>query len=551
MRFVDFVDFLDRIGATKSKNAKVSIASELLRNLEPKELSAAVYLMRGRVFSIYDQRELNIGWSTIWGVISRLSRIQPDSLARILKETGDLGLMSERALTKKKLTLLHTREIDLTYVYKELRRMANLTGPGSTRQRARSLLGILGNVSPIESRYIVRIIVGEMRYGFQEGLLEEAISNAFDVPLGLVRRANMLTSDLGSVAEMARESPDGLRELGIEPFRPVRHMLAEPASSIEEALNYHNRKVSIEWKYDGCRLQVHKARKKVGIYSRKLEDVTGSFPEMLSEFSRIEHDFVIDGEAIHWDRGKPGAFQYLIRRLRRKRDIDKMARKYPSKFFAFDILFLDGVQLIDEPYAKRREILETAIPSGQFVTCSERFEYESVEKTMSLFRSGLDLGYEGLVIKNLDSTYKPGKRGRHWFKYKEALETLDLVVLMAEYGHGSRAGLLSDYTFGAWNRERIELIPVGKAYSGLTDDGFEEMTKRLSTITIREAGTRVYVKPQVVMEVAFGDIQKSPRYSSGFALRFPRIKAIRYDLGLDDVDSVQRIEQIYNSQKRK
>lgn len=551
MRFVDFVDFLDRIGATKSKNAKVSIASELLRNLEPKELSAAVYLMRGRVFPIYDQRELNIGWSTIWGVISRLSRIQPDSLARILKETGDLGLMSERALTKKKLTLLHTREIDLTYVYKELRRMANLTGPGSTRQRARSLLGILGNVSPIESRYIVRIIVGEMRYGFQEGLLEEAISNAFDVPLGLVRRANMLTSDLGSVAEMARESPDGLRELGIEPFRPVRHMLAEPASSIEEALNYHNRKVSIEWKYDGCRLQVHKARKKVGIYSRKLEDVTGSFPEMLSEFSRIEHDFVIDGEAIHWDRGKPGAFQYLIRRLRRKRDIDKMARKYPSKFFAFDILFLDGVQLIDEPYAKRREILETAIPSGQFVTCSERFEYESVEKTMSLFRSGLDLGYEGLVIKNLDSTYKPGKRGRHWFKYKEALETLDLVVLMAEYGHGSRAGLLSDYTFGAWNRERIELIPVGKAYSGLTDDGFEEMTKRLSTITIREAGTRVYVKPQVVMEVAFGDIQKSPRYSSGFALRFPRIKAIRYDLGLDDVDSVQRIEQIYNSQKRK
>lgn len=551
MKFGKFVDFLERIGETASKKAKVSIAAELLRSLGPERSQRAVYLMRGGIFPAYDQRELNVGWSTLWKIIESLSAYEEEELSGFYKETGDLGLTAEKALDKRRMAPLRTEEVELDDVYDALVRVANLTGPSSTGKRERYLLGLLGQASPVEAKYIVKIMTGEMRYGFQEGLLEEAIAECSDVPLELVRRANMLTSDLGFVARTAGESPDDLKRLDVEPFRPVRHMLAESAATIEEAIEHHSGEVSIEWKYDGARLQVHKLKGKVKIYTRRLEDVTRSFPELLPELASIPHDLIVDGEAVYWKDGKPGAFQYLIRRLRRKRDIRRMARTYQSKFFAFDILYLDGGSLVDEAYANRREILERVVPRGERVTCSERFEFSSIRHTRDLFRKGLGFGYEGLMIKDLRSAYEPGKRGKHWFKYKEALETLDLAVIIAEYGHGSRAGLLSDYTFGAWSDDRTRLVPVGKAYSGLTDDEILEMTGRLKRLAIKEIGTRVHVKPEVVMEVAFGDVQRSPRYPSGLALRFPRIKAIRDDLDLEGVDGVGKLRRIYERLRRK
>ncbi|HID90475.1 TPA: ATP-dependent DNA ligase [Candidatus Bathyarchaeota archaeon] len=545
MRFEAFVGFLERIRATTSRNEKVSIAASLLGSLRPREIRPAIYLMRGTVFPAHDQRELNVGWSTLWRAISKLSAYGDEELIELYKRAGDLGLLAERAMLKRKVAPLHVREIELEDVYDTLVRVATLTGPSSAEHKERHILGLLGQVSPPEAKYVVKIVAGEMRYGLREGLLEEAIAKAFGAPLALIRRANMLTSDLGFVAETASKSVEELERLNIRLFRPVKHMLAEPSDTLEGAISYHGGKVAIEPKYDGCRLQVHKGGKEAKIYSRRLEDVTRSFPELVSELVSIPHDFIIDGEAVYWKDGRPGPFQYLVRRLRRKEDIDRVVRMYPSMFFAFDILYLDGASLVDRTYEERRKILEGVIPDGRHIACSERFTFTNLDEARRLFERSLEMGYEGLMIKDLESTYKPGRRGKHWFKYKEALETLDLVVVMAEYGHGARAGLLSDYTFAAWDENHAELVPVGKAYSGLTDAEILDMTRRLRRLAVKEVGTRVYLEPKIVMEVAFGDVQRSPRYPIGLALRFPRIKAIRDDLGLEDVDTVKRIRQIY------
>ncbi|MDG6991489.1 MAG: ATP-dependent DNA ligase, partial [Nitrososphaerota archaeon] len=382
--------------------------------------------------------------------------------------------------------------------------------------------------------------------GMVSGLLEEAIADALDLPADVAARAHMVLGDIGT---FARAAADGeAAGVKITPFRPVNFMLAEPCATSKEIAEHFGRLVYAEYKYDGIRAQVHKSKGSVRVYSRRLEEVTASFPEVVTALSAAKGDFILDGEAVPFAQGRPLPFQLLQRRLRRMEDFQGAASRAPIVYFAFDILYLNGEETVDLPLSERRRLL-AGVVSGTSAKTAETFDVTTEEDVATAFRRSRDLGYEGLVVKDPGSPYGMGKRGSGWVKLKEELDTLDVVIVAAEYGHGKRAGVISDYTFAV--RDGDELKTVGKAYSGLTDKEIEEMTRRLKEITVKDFGYRRQVKPEIVVEVAFDSVQKSGRHDGGYALRFPRIKRIRTDKGLGDVDDLAKVEKIFQGQKLK
>jgi DNA ligase-1 len=400
--------------------------------------------------------------------------------------------------------------------------------------------------SPLEGKYLVKVLTGEMRTGLVGGLVEEAIAAAYGIPREEAARAHMLVGDLGLLAKAGASGKTGL--LKLQPFRPVNFMLAEPMATAEAIAGHFGKKVLAEYKYDGVRAQVHRHLGEVRVYSRRLEDITASFPEVALALHGKREDLIVDGEIVPFSHGRPLPFQLLQRRLRRMEDFEEAAKNAPVVYFAFDLLLKGSDEMVEVPLRRRRNELEAAV-RGTSVQMAESKTVETAEEVQQMFRKSRDLGYEGLVVKDLDSVYTMGKRGSGWVKLKEELDTVDAVIVAAEYGHGKRAGVISDYTFAV--RDGARLKTIGKAYSGLTDVEIDEMTRRLKDITIKDYGYRRSVKPEIVLEVAFDSIQRSDRHDSGYALRFPRIKRIRYDKSLPDIDTLEKVEGIFRRQKLK
>jgi DNA ligase-1 len=325
-------------------------------------------------------------------------------------------------------------------------------------------------------------------------------------------------------------------------------MLAEPLATAREVTEKFGKEVYAEYKYDGVRAQVHKLGERARIYSRRLEEITDTFPEVVKEAERLGHDFILDGEIVPFKDGKPLPFQLLQRRLRRLEKFEEAAANAPVSYFVFDLLLLDGRELYRLPLRERSEELDAILRESGFKR-AERAELAGAGEIASLFRRSRNLGYEGLVLKDPESEYSMGRRGSGWVKLKEELDTIDAVVVGAEFGHGKRAGVLSDYTFAVWDGDRLKVI--GKAYSGLTDEEIAQMTERLKGITVEDLGYRRRVEPLIVLEVAFDSIQLSDRHDSGYALRFPRIKRIRDDKSPKEADTLDRVRQIFENQRVK
>jgi DNA ligase-1 len=324
-------------------------------------------------------------------------------------------------------------------------------------------------------------------------------------------------------------------------------MLAESMASAEEIARYFHTKLYAEFKYDGVRAQAHKVGTDVKLYSRRLEDVSADFPEVIEDLARVNHDFILDGEVLPFKDGRPLPFQALQRRLHRKMVDAELKQACPVSYLVYDVLWLDGTAVIDKPLFERRRLLEGLGLSGA-ASPSPLHEVRTADEIQALFDKSRTLGYEGLVLKVLNAPYQLGRRGKLWVKLKRELDTLDVVIVAAEYGHGKRANVISDYTFAVRNGDRLRVI--GKAYTGLTDDEIVWMTKRLKELTIEERGNKMLVKPEIVLEVAFDRIQRSDRHErGGFALRFPRIKRIRHDKGPADIDTMGRVREIYSRQE--
>ena len=553
----------DRIADTSKKLEKTAIVAEYLRSLEPEDAARAALFLSGRPFPAYEEATLGVGGSLLWRAVSELSGKSDPQLRDLYRAHGDLGAVAGAALPER------SSELTLSNLEEEFHTLSSTRGPVS---KLAIILRFLGQASPSEAKYIIKIITGDLRIGLKESLVEEAIAKAYDVPLKDVQRANMLLGDIGETLKLA--SSDSLADAHMRLFHPIDFMLASPAESAADALSYFS-DAHVEDKYDGIRAQAHVSNAQVRLFSRTRDEITASFPELPGTLAGIPENAILDGEIVAWsaNTAKPRAlpFSVLQQRLGRKKVSEKMLRDVPVAYLVFDVLYAGEQLLLNLPLHERVEILGRLLasrkpvaaqsldsqarllfaaedePAEASVVQAPVFSAKTAEELEMLFTAAQDRGNEGLMIKDRNSPYTPGRRGKSWLKLKKELATLDVVVTAVEYGHGKRIGVLSDYTFAVWDGDR--LVNIGKAYSGLTDVEIAEMTTWFLKHTVDDQGMRLIVDPQVVLEVAFNNMMRSTRHESGYALRFPRILRIRNDKRPEDADTIETAARIFERQK--
>jgi DNA ligase-1 len=519
LRLAELCNSLEQISRSSEK---IEYVSTFLRSLNQNELEPAVFLIIGTTFAKTDPKTLNIKW----------------------------GLISKTDFDSKQTTLLQ-QSLTILHVHNQFEKLAQLSGPGSQKQKKRLLETLFQQATPVERKFIVRNLLKEMRHGVAQGVMIKAIAKAAKVDDLLIKKLNAIHGNLGEIALIAiTEGREGLRTIELMPFKPIQPMLAESIDSIDELFEAATPQLACEYKYDGIRVQIHKYTNTVRIYSRQLKEITSSFPEIenLILKSIPNQSVILDGEivAIGADK-RPLPFQDLMRRFRRIYNAPRVQQEISVECYLFDILYLDGELLFDSPYQERWAILSKI---GTHLTLATRLISADREEILRFYRAALNAGHEGLMIKSLQSSYYPGERKKYWVKLKEAV-LLDLLVIAADWGSGRRTGWLSNYHLATLDPETKTFHEVGKTFKGLTDVEFEEMTKSLQELKTSETQYTVYVKPKIVVEVAFNEIQKSPQYPSGYALRFARIKRIRSDKSPADVTTLEEISRLYDRQFEK
>ena len=544
--FLGLAQTLEKVRGTSSKNAKVSLLAAYLKGVEPADALIAARVASGRSSERGSKDEAQVGYSALLDVIREVTGATRERVSQVYLKHGDLGEVAEELLANKKERSLFDEELTLQDLGEAFGRLRSTKGEGSNAAKRGIVKSLILSATPLEGKYIVKVLTGEMRTGLVSGLLEEAIATAYGLSRSDASRAHMVLGDIGVFAKRAAEGDAA--GVKLTPFRPVNFMLAEPLATAREIADHFGKEAYAEFKYDGIRAQVHRSKGETRVYSRRLEEITASFPEVVGAFEGARGEFVLDGEAVPFADGRPLPFQLLQRRLRRMEDFEEARKNAPITYFAFDLLYLDGREVVDSPLVERRRLLKRVL-DGTPARMAETVDVTTETEIEGAFRRSRDLGYEGLVVKDPQSAYAMGKRGSGWVKLKEELDTLDVVIVAAEYGHGKRAGVISDYTFAV--RDGDLLRTVGKAYSGLTDREIDEMTRRLKEITTKDLGYRREVRPEIVVEVAFDSVQKSDRHDGGYALRFPRIKRIRTDKSVADIDTIDRVERIFSGQKLK
>jgi DNA ligase 1 len=561
----------EAIGATSKKLQKTALLAEYLKSRTTEEAAISTVFLSGRAFPAYDEATLQVGGSLLWRMVEELSGKTQQELTESYRAHGDLGDVAGALLPARESSGLNVFQVE-----QKFREIAKARGPTAKSALLRDLLGV---ATPLEAKYLIKIMTGDLRIGLKESLVEEAIAEAFGGTLAEVQRDNMLLGDIGETLRFAAAGKLGDAKMRL--FHPIGFMLASPAATAEEALSYFT-SAAVEDKYDGIRAQAHVSGDEVRLFSRTRDDITESSPELPDALAGLPQDAILDGEIVAWsyleggseEVGRALPFSALQRRLGRKRVSEEMMRRVPVAYLVFDVIYAGGELLIDRPLRERAEILSGLLQGagkrrarpreeqGKLVFVSEAqaevtpdklirapvFEASSPEKLEELFTAAQERRNEGLMIKDLQSRYTPGRRGKSWLKLKRELATLDVVVTAVEWGHGKRIDVLSDYTFAVRDGDR--LLNVGKAYSGLTDVEIAEMTRWFLEHTVEDQGFRREVEPKIVLEVAFNNVMRSDRHNSGYALRFPRIVRLRHDKPAEEVDTIERVKEIYESQSR-
>jgi len=576
-----FAQTCEAIAATTKKMEKIAIVADYLRSLPASDVALAAVFLSGRPFAAYRETTLQVGGSLVWRTLAELSGKSEQALTESYRRHGDSGSVAADVLPSRAPAVLSLGDVQRAF-----EQIAVARGPAAKGVLLRDLLQ---QATPLEAKYIVKIISGDLRIGLKESLVEEAIARTFGVSLEQVKRANMLLGDIGETLLMA--SANQLAEARIRIFQPIDFMLASPVESAEDALGYFEN-AAVEDKYDGIRAQAHIGDGEARLFSRTRDQITESFPELPPVLAGLPEGTILDGEIVAWSsrgagsaassiapltendpvtEGRALPFSTLQQRLGRKRVSEKMMRDVPVAYLVFDVLCFEGGLLLDRNLQERAQILDKLLAAPRAVVVSQsqaqaRLDFEddqpscatilrapvstarSAEDVEKLFAAARARGNEGLMIKDLDSMYTPGRRGKSWLKLKRELATLDVVVTAVEYGHGKRIGVLSDYTFAVWDGD--QLVNIGKAYSGLTDIEIAEMTEWFLKHVTRDEGLRLAVEPQIVLEVAFNNMMKSSRHESGYALRFPRIIRLRPDKRAGDADTLDTAREIYDRQDR-
>lgn len=582
----------EAIAGTAKKLLKTAIVADYLKSRPTDEAAVAATFLSGRSFPSWEETTLQVGGRALSRIVADLSGKDESDLTAAYRRHGDLGSVAGELLPQRSGQGLGVLEVERTF-----RQIAAARGPAA---KAPIIRGLISRATPLEAKYVIKIMTGDLRIGLKESLVEEAIAKAYGATLIEVQRANMLLGDIGESVRLA--SRGALARAQMRLFHPLGFMLASPIESAEEGLSYFA-EAAVEDKYDGIRAQAHVAGGEVKVFSRTRDEITESFPELPGALAGLPHDVILDGEIVAWEypkdlskarqvvdeaasevseqkameMGKARPFSALQQRLGRKKVSDKMLRDIPVAFLAFDVLYANGELAMDRPLRERAKILDELLAAkrvihhagtetgskprqGKFafgdqseiaptsVIRAPVFRARSADELEELFAAAQARGNEGLMIKDLDSSYTPGKRGKSWLKMKRELATLDVVVTAVEYGHGKRVGVLSDYTFAVWDGDR--LVNIGKAYSGLTDVEIADMTQWFLDHTAEDQGFRRVVEPKIVLEVAFNNMMRSDRHESGYALRFPRIVRLRPDKSAEEADTIERAREIYDQQQQ-
>ena len=554
--FLDFAALCQRVEETSGSLDKIDLVAAFLGKLDEAELAVCCNYVMGTLFPPGLDLDLGVGPSILYQALARACGCPLSQVTDMLKATGDPGLVAAGMVEKKRpqglSAFLDGNEseslLSIMEVHDRFLAIARSSGRRSQDIKIKNLQFLFSHARPLEARYIARLAIEDMRIGVGEGGIRDAVARAFaaaGADSEKVERAYNLTNDMGLVAAAARQGT--LDRLSVMINHPIKMMLATLGEGIPAALAEMGT-AAVEWKYDGARVQIHKDGERVRVFSRRLENVTASLPEMVQAARRVKaKSAILDGEAVAvGSDGRPMAFQEILKRFRRKYHVAKLAKEIPLRLFLFDLIFLEGESLADRPLKERRALLEGVADADLL---ADQMLSDNPVEVAAAYERALEAGHEGLIIKNPSSAYAPGKRGKNWLKIKPVMETLDLVVIGAKWGEGRRASFLGSYRLACVDQSSGRLLDVGWVATGLTDEALAELTEMFRELVILEKGMEVEIKPAVIFEVAYEEIQKSPNYSSGYALRFPRMVRVRDDKSLEEADTLERILSLYRSQR--
>jgi DNA ligase-1 len=545
------VEVYEELDSTTKRLEKTSILAKFFNEIgnEDSELLPVVTLLSlGRVFPTWSEEELGIGSKLLMKAIALVVGVKPEEVEDKQRDAGDIGRAAQELFSKKKQATLFSRKLTIKKVQSNLMKMATVSGNRAQSKKLEILRELLSSASPTEAKYITRTVIEELRVGVGEGTIRDALSKAFDVDKAVVERAHMLTNDLGLVAEVSKEEGiDGLLKLSLNPGKPVKPMLAQLSPGIETSIKEMGW-AFCETKYDGIRVQIHRLGDEVNVFTRRLENISNAVPEIVEYIKKDlpPKNFIVEGEIIVTRDGKPISFQYILQRVRRKYDIERMRNEVPLKLYLFDVLYYEE-PLLDAPFEKRRDVLESIVnitPGKIELSEQVKVTSESVQEAQDLFNNSIKGGHEGIMIKDPTAPYIPGIRGKKMLKFKAEPETLDLVVVGGTYGKGKRAHFIGSYLLAARD-ENNEFRTLAHAATGLDDKTLQELSDLSEPLITKKVGRQVHIAPQIILEIAYSEIVKSPEYESGYSLRFPVVKRIRNDLSLDDIDTVDRINSMF------
>lgn len=556
MLYQELVGVYQDLDSTTKRLEKTTILANFLGKVgdeEPEILPMVTLLSLGRIFPTWSEEELGIGAKLLMKAISMVVGVSPEDVENRMRETGDIGMAAEELYKRKSQVTLFTRPLTIGKVHRNLVKMAEVSGNRAQYKKIDLLMELLSSASPQEAKYLTRTVLEELRVGVGEGTIRDAVSKAFNIPPEVTERAHMLTNDMGLVAEVARmQGEEGLLQLTLKPGKPVKPMLAQLSPGIKISVEEMGWAIC-ETKYDGIRVQIHSHNGKIDVFTRRLENVAHALPEIADyiEKSLPHEDFIVEGEIIASRDGKPISFQYMLQRVRRKYEVEKMISKVPLTLYLFDTLYYQK-PVLDEPLKERRKILESIVkPEPGKLELSRQIKVtpDEIEKANDLFEASIIGGHEGIMIKDPHAPYMPGIRGKKMLKLKAEPETLDLVVVGGTYGKGKRAHLIGSYLM-ALQDENGQLKTLAYAATGLDDKTLLELSEIAEPLIISKKGREVKIEPSIILEIAFSEIVESPESETGYSLRFPVVKRIRNDRGLDEIDTLERIESIFRNSQR-
>ncbi|MEM7823811.1 MAG: ATP-dependent DNA ligase [Candidatus Aenigmatarchaeota archaeon] len=564
MRYSELVDIYEKLEATSSKLGKTGIIADVLKAAPAELLPKLVMLFYGTVFPPWSEEKIGVADKMMIRAVAKAVGMKESEVVASYRKTGDLGLSAEQLIAKKRQKRLAARALDVNKVFDTIQKIARQTGAGSQESKTALIVELLSVAQPKEAKYIVRTVLEQLRMGVAEGIVRDAIAKAFGIDADIVESAWYVRPDYGEVAKIAKErGVAGLKKIELVIGMPIMVQLAEKAPDLKSAVEAFKRPV-LEYKYDGARIAVHKKGDKFWLYTRRLENVTEAFPDVVETCKKalMAKECIVEGEALAIDpkTKRPQPFQRLSQRIKRKYDIAKVAKEIPVNLHVFDIVYLNGRTLFDKSLEERFNILKKTVkPIADKIEFARRLIPKDLKEAEAFYKKALSEGQEGLIVKNLDALYTPGRRvAGGWLKVKPVMETLDLAIIGATWGTGKRAGWLGSLILGIRDPETGKFLECGMLGTGIKekktraeDVTFEDMTKMLKPYIISQSGHDVKIKPKIIIEVAYEEIQKSPTYSSGFALRFPRFIRLRPDKGPAEADDLNRIKALFEIQKGK